>query len=173
MGMCGVYPTSTYTDMVPTTRDECNSFRDNIKPSIGTNGEFCVCVKPNESYDAETSVYSVDDATFQSAQTEYAQNHEQTAEDTGSMDDVHELYQSDFEDGTYRIKMSGTYKIMEDIEFDFNSGDLDDPNSGRSWWPTSDQSDEYPGAGTTRGTVDSVFLCSLEILKSLKIFENV
>ena len=45
-------------------------------------------------------------------------------EDTSSMDDVYELYQSDFVDGTYRIKKSGTYKIMEDIEFDFNAGDL-------------------------------------------------
>ena len=67
------------------------------------------------------------------------------------MADVYELYQSDFESGTYRIKKSGTYKIMEDIVFDFNAGDLNDPSGGTSWWPTVDQADQYPGAGTTRG----------------------
>merc|ERR1719361_302446 len=67
-----------------------------------------------------------------------------------SVDDVVELWQSDFEKGTYRIETSGTYKIMEDIVFDFNAGDLENPSQGTSWWPTSDQLDDYPGAGTTR-----------------------
>ena len=59
---------------------------------------------------------------------------------------VTELYQSDFESGTYRIKVSGLYKIMEDIVFDFNA-DYDSPNSAEAWWPHEDQSDIYPGAG--------------------------
>ena len=76
------------------------------------------------------------------------------AEDEGgSISDIIELFQSDFEDGTFRIQQSGTYKIMEDIVFDFNAGDLDDPNVGTSWWPTSDQQAEYPGAAATRGSV--------------------
>ena len=62
-------------------------------------------------------------------------------EDASSMDDVYELYQSDFERGTYRIRKSGTYRIMEDIEFNFNAGDYDEPNSGSAWWPKSDQQD--------------------------------
>merc|ERR1719361_1674803 len=151
MGLCGVWPNSTYTDMVPTTRDECNAMQDNIKPSIGTDGRFCVCVKPNESFDAETSV-SIDDeelATFKGTYFEDAQMERNEEEDTSSMDDVIELYQSDFVDGTYRIKKSGTYKIMEDTEFDFNAGDLYDPNSGTSWWPTTEQRDQYPGTAST------------------------
>ena len=75
------------------------------------------------------------------------------AEDTesGSISDVIELFQSDFEDGTYRIQRSGTYKIMEDITFDFNAGDLDDPNDGAGWWPSEDQVDRYEGAGSNKG----------------------
>ena len=38
----------------------------------------------------------------------------------------YELYQSDFEDGTYRIPTPGTYKIMEDIMFDFKT-DYENP----------------------------------------------
>ena len=39
------------------------------------------------------------------------------------IDDHYELYQKDFEIGTYRIFRSGTYTIMEDLEFDFNAGE--------------------------------------------------
>jgi hypothetical protein len=36
------------------------------------------------------------------------------------------LYETDFTSGTYRITEAGTYRLMEDIEFDFNAND-DDP----------------------------------------------
>ena len=127
--------------------------QDNVKPSIGTNGQFCVCVKAKE--ETFTS-YTVSDDDLEAVKTEYEENHKEEEEDTGSMADVYELYQSDFESGTYRIKKSGTYKIMEDIQFDFNAGDLDDPNTGSSWWPTSDQESDYPGAGTTRGLLSAI-----------------
>eukprot|EP01084_Bolivina_argentea_P063750 116331_1 len=39
---------------------------------------------------------------------------------------------------------------MSDIEFDFNAGDLNDPNEGDAWWPRSSQSSRYPGAHQTR-----------------------
>merc|ERR1719283_761063 len=69
----------------------------------------------------------------------------------GFVDDVVELYQKDFAKGTYRIRQSGTYRIMEDIEFDFNAGDLSAPNAGeKQWWPMAEQSELYPGAGAQR-----------------------
>ena len=158
ISMCGVLPLSSYTDRVPSTRDEClitpDLINDNVKPSIGNDGRFCVCVKPNESFEDKAHIVTAQD--LESAEAEYAKHHEEAEEDTSSIDDVHELYQSHFDHGTYRILKSGTYKIMEDIVFDFNAGDLNDPNVGTSWWPTSDQQAEYPGAGETRGSV-SVF----------------
>ena len=152
IGLCGVVPTASYSDQVPKTRDECwdDSTRGNVRPSIGNDGRFCVCVEPNESFDVETA-WTVSAEEIKLAEAEYVQNHEEAEEDTSSIDDVYELWQSDFEHGTYRILKSGTYKIMQDIVFDFNAGDLNDPNIGTSWWPTSVQQAEYPGAGGTRG----------------------
>ena len=53
------------------------------------------------------------------------------------------LYQDDFTEGTYRILESGTYIIMEDIVFDFNSGT---GNEIGAWLPHNDQANLYPGA---------------------------
>jgi len=39
---------------------------------------------------------------------------------------------------------------MEDIEFEFNKGDYNDPFAEGSWWPSLNQTDEYPGAGGYR-----------------------
>ena len=36
---------------------------------------------------------------------------------------------------------------MEDIIFDFNSGDINNPQANNGWWPKPDQVDDYPGAG--------------------------
>jgi len=157
---------STYNDRVPRTRDECNAFQDNIKPSIGNNGRHCVCVKPNESFDAK-SANNLTQRTFnefKSLRREYreAEKLEMSA-DPGSVDDLYELYQSDFKEGTYRILKAGTYKIMEDIEFDFNAGDSDDPNSGESWWPREDQSEIYPGAGDTRDVYYLGFIAGITV----------
>ena len=48
----------------------------------------------------------------------------------GDLRDINivELHQSDFTKGTYRITKSGTYKIMEDIQFDFKPN-YEDPNA--------------------------------------------
>ena len=59
---------------------------------------------------------------------------------------VTQLYPSDFESDTYRIKTSGIYKIMKDMIFDFNAN-YDSLNSVKVWWPHEDQSDEYLSAG--------------------------
>jgi len=144
ISLCGVYPQAANSDMVPKTRDECNSFQDNVQPSIGNDGRFCVCVAPHSSFDGSTK-HSLSDHKFAGFQEEYDLQHSRVAEpDEGG---VYELYQSDFLNGTYRIKQSGTYVIMEDIVFDFGAGDLTDPNNGAGWWP---QGDNYPGAGTTK-----------------------
>jgi len=162
MGICGVYPQSTYNDKVPQTRDECNEWRDNLKPSIGNNGRFCVCVKPDVHYDP-TTTFAIDEARFEDFQNQYASNHFVADDDVGAADDVYELWQSDFANGTYRIRKSGTYKIMEDITFDFNAGDPTEPSADPSWWPQAEQIKEYPGAGTTRDAYYLGFIAGITV----------
>ena len=71
VGLCGVYPQGSYdSDNVPDSRDDCVGYGRPLQPSIGNKGEFCVCVKPNESYDADTT-YSISPSDFESAQQEY------------------------------------------------------------------------------------------------------
>merc|ERR1719242_2296283 len=160
MSLCGVKPTASWSDMVPETHEECNSFQDNVKPSIGTDGQFCVCVKPHESYDESTS-YAISDEELAEFEAGYDAYHS-IMKEVGSIEDVYELYQTDFEDGTYRITKSGTYQIMEDITFDFNAGDVDSPNAA-GWWPTEDQADEYEGVGTTRDNYYLGFIAGITV----------
>ena len=93
----------------------------------------------------------------------HIKNIQEEPADPGSIDNIIELYQSDFEEGTYRIRKSGTYIIMEDIEFDFNAGDLNDPNTEWAWWPREDQSKEYPGAYKTRDEYFMGFFAGITI----------
>merc|ERR1719356_2125613 len=49
VGLCGVYPRASYSwTSIPQSRGECFG-GESYKPSIGTDGNHCVCVKPNES----------------------------------------------------------------------------------------------------------------------------
>merc|ERR1719447_843036 len=163
VSLCGVTPTSSFSDMVPSTRDECNTFQDNIKPSIGNNGRFCVCVKPHESYDEDT-MFPISEREFKAYQKAYTEFHTESVGDSDVVDGVVTLYQSDFEWGTYRIQKSGTYVLMEDITFDFNAGDLEHPNDGdMQWWPRSDQIDQYPGAGTTEDEYYLGFIAGITV----------
>merc|ERR1719334_3062591 len=52
---------------------------------------------------------------------------------------------------------------MEDIEFDFNPGDGDDPNTGVSWWPKNEQREKYPGAGETMGNYYLGFIAGITV----------
>ena len=82
----------------------------------------------------------------------------------GNINDITELYQTDFDNGPYRITKSGTYKLMEDIVFNFNFKDSEDVDSvleDDSWWPTSDQANDYPGSGDTNGAYDIFFFVFL------------
>jgi len=151
ISLCGVYPQAANSDEVPQNRNECNSAsnQNNIKPSIGTKGQFCQCAKPNPS--AQASTFTVSLAWLARSEAALARYQSQLESETDQTSDtVIELYQRDFESGTYRITESGTYVVMEDIIFDFNAGDVEDPNAEWAWWPLPEQSDEYNGAGSTR-----------------------
>eukprot|EP00486_Rosalina_sp_Unknown_P012144 CAMPEP_0201592364 /NCGR_PEP_ID=MMETSP0190_2-20130828/190279_1 /ASSEMBLY_ACC=CAM_ASM_000263 /TAXON_ID=37353 /ORGANISM="Rosalina sp." /LENGTH=866 /DNA_ID=CAMNT_0048051107 /DNA_START=228 /DNA_END=2828 /DNA_ORIENTATION=+ len=89
-----------------------------------------------------------------------------------------ELYQTDFQDGTYRIFESGTYKIMEDIVFNFaapsaevmadesfspNSIDVDE----LYWYPTREQAiypdGTHPGLYTYEGAFSLGFFAGISV----------
>jgi len=114
--------------------EECVGNSYNQEPSIGTEGEFCVCYKPESSSIVPASQWILPDFD----------DGEQQSKDT-----VVEVYSSDFADGTYRILQPGIYQIMEDIEFEMNSGDHANPNEEGSWYPREEQEREYMGSGGT------------------------
>ena len=104
IGLCGIVPLATFDSTnIPQSRSECFDGTA-YKPSIGNDGRHCVCVKPNESYDADTR-FEIDDEEFAATKMtrdEYIAGRD-TVSESGSVDDVYELWQSDFEDGTYRF----------------------------------------------------------------------
>ena len=116
---------------------------------MGADGRNCVCAKPSLK---GTTTYSIDEGEYTASLREYEDAQGAIAEAAGNSEEngnkearesIHYLYQSDFEEGTYRIQESGIYVFMEDIVFDFNSGDL---NEDGSWLPHCDQSEQYVGA---------------------------
>ena len=154
MGLCGLWPQSAYSGNVAEDRGQClfdEEPREWVKPSIGSDGRHCVCVKPNASFLAKT-VWRSSPTAFEQVAVDWmeSQGESHNAKSLGFVDDVVELFQNDFERGTYRITESGTYRIMEDIEFDFNAHDVAAPNVADAWWPLADQSSEYPGSGSLR-----------------------
>lgn len=127
------------------------------KPSVGTNGQNCVCFDSN---DGLTNFYS---GTYSQKEEEEIKFEEpSTIEYEGTEYNYYELTADDFIDGTYRIRNSGYYKIMENIEFNFNAGDLTDPQSNYGWMPKPEQNDEdlYPGAADYH---DTYFLGFLQV----------
>ena len=122
------------------------------KPSIGSNGQFCVCVKPEN-----LEYYDIDIVDEQQEEEKAIPNAMENEDESG----IYELWQKHFMDGTYRITKKGRYILMEDIIFDFKApdgymdGNLDTYNGPNDWWPTVDQVDDYPGAGDN---MDSYFL---------------
>ena len=145
----------------------------NWKPSLGIDGRFCQCWKPNVSandlignkiddgYDSDRRFLSTPTerlhekiAFVQKLQT--LSMYIEEVEPVEEVMDIH-LYQSDFESGTYRITAPGTYVVMEDIEFDFNAPpggyhSVKSPNDVREryWWPLVEDQEKYPGAGSSR-----------------------
>ncbi len=160
LGVCGVYPQSAYSDQVPADQSQCAHMRRPLKPSLGDDGRFCVCYKPQKSYDAAIKWRSSPKA-FDEVQAELDQV---TDANTGALSDEVRLHQKDFADDTLRIQQSGTYRLMEDITFDFNAGDLDAPNAGgKQWWPMAAQSEQYPGAESWRDEYFMGFFAGITI----------
>jgi len=114
--------------------EDCVGNSYNQEPSIGTEGEFCVCYQPAEASVVEAGEWVLpdfDDGAVQSADT------------------VVEVWASDFATGTYRILEPGIYKVMEDVLFDMNAGDYAAPNEVGNWYPKHEQEREYMGSGGT------------------------
>mmetsp|Transcript_26979 Transcript_26979/g.44251 ORF Transcript_26979/g.44251 Transcript_26979/m.44251 type:complete len:991 (-) Transcript_26979:547-3519(-) len=119
---------------VNSAHDDCVGTSYNAMPSIGTEGEYCVCYKPKSASMVKASAWvtpDVDDADLQTPDT------------------VVEVYATDFADGTYRILQPGIYRLMEDIELEMNSGDHSNPNAADMWYPREEQEADYMGAGGT------------------------
>ena len=149
---------SSYQDYNKEGYDGCGESKSNFAPSIGSDGRFCVCAKDKSSDNNENKVTymsrlddQVSAAKKRKDKYEKAQKQTETATETDEDEEETKeffLYQSDFKDGTYRIKESGIYTIMEDIVFDFNSN-YDSPNDVDSWMPDTSNDDivsEYSGS---------------------------
>ena len=105
-----------------------------MKPSIGIEGEWCVCTQPGSSHEL---------ALQQEAYKEELRAKLSVVDMMNvPRERITHLYQSDFLHGTYRIREGGIYVVMEDIVFDFNAADASDPLAEGAWWPRPDQEDE-------------------------------
>jgi len=175
MGACMTFVREASAE-VDRTFDECTyQTETGFKPTIGTEGQFCICVQPSTSqyYSIDSSVLTTKEATLSTAAESAAAV---TAEDDrkqtlGWEFQTKYLYATDFALGTYRITEPGTYVLMEDIEFDWNAGDINgDPNAYGSWWP-NENDEQYPGWGETRETYFMGFLLVLllNVIMSLLI----
>ena len=160
--MTGICPHSVFSSdyYTPLTHDSCTQYEGDqddgdqkyhLKPSLGIEGEYCVC------YQQETTQYfEVDKDTIPDASKLEMGDEVETSEmfdtrtRTGDEEkDTIYIYQKDFEDGTYRIQDPGVYKVMEDITFDFHANMLS-PNEKGAYVPLDSQNSEYPGAGQYR-----------------------
>eukprot|EP01083_Nonionella_stella_P001022 2945_1 len=124
----------------------------NWKPSLGLDGRFCECFKPNMNGDVAPQLTVTQQQLQEKKDVLQLQTKtEQTTEENTRK--TIELYASDFEDGTYRITSPGNYIVMEDIVFDFNAPPKghSSPNNIKDnyYWPVDP--DRFPGAMEARG----------------------
>jgi len=154
MGSCMTFVRESNAE-VDRTFDECTSQTDTgYKPTIGVEGKYCICVQPST-----TQYFSIDSTAISTKEAKLATAAAEALTEEAEVEAKQELgwnyqtkylYAADFAPGTYRIKEPGTYILMEDIEFDWNAGDINDnPNGDGGWWPSEDD-ESYPGWGTTR-----------------------
>lgn len=142
-----------------------------LKPSIGTDGRFCVCTQP--TFQATDNMIEIDSTEL----TEKQQMIE-TQLDIDSVVDIEDedasaeaaiiyyLYNADFEYGTYRITKPGRYVVMEDILFNPNAGSTNDGTANEdmsAWRPHEEQQDEYPGAGQYKDPYFMGFFAAITI----------
>ena len=161
IGLCGVYPRPSDTTEIAQNREQCMAFNNQYNPSIGTDGRFCQCWKPQ--VDHGLIEVQDEDLLRQRVALEDRMGSVEDGEEQASPSDAFYLSPSDFVSGTYRITAPGTYVVTEDIVFDFNAGDAEAPNLGGGWWPRKDQRDEYPGADTTRDEYFMGFFAGITI----------
>lgn len=153
---------------VDRTFDECTYQTDTgFKPTIGVDGQFCVCVKPSATqyYSIDSSLITAKEETLSEALVTSAAAEAVVAskQEKGWDYQTKYLYAADFAPGTLRIKEPGTYILMEDVEFDWNAGDIsDDPNAYGAWWP-SENDENYPGWGETRESYFMGFFAGITI----------
>ncbi len=166
IGLCGVYPRPADTDEIAHSRKECFAFDNQYNPSIGTDGRYCQCYKPKTKKDM-IEISNKKLIQYKNNMENINKQQQTIESENKNEDNVVRLYQKDFQHGTYRISKSGKYIIMEDIEFDFNASDINNPNietsDGGAWWPYIDQIDEYPGAYTTRDEYFMGFFAGITI----------
>merc|ERR1719242_28309 len=54
IGLCGVYSRPSDTREIAMNRQECFGFNNQYNPSIGTDGRFCQCYKPETNKGLKT-----------------------------------------------------------------------------------------------------------------------
>ena len=160
-------------------------------PSIGITGVGCMCYNTTKKTNTtavtsfniynkanwETLIANIDEINKETLKYEQIENELQKTElnisdiiliekETRNDDlrdiNIIELYQSNFKDGTFRITKSGTYKLMEDILVN-PKPNYESPNDIGAWWPTIEDSNEYPGAGTWDGWYWLGFMAGITI----------
>eukprot|EP00485_Elphidium_margaritaceum_P008249 CAMPEP_0202688380 /NCGR_PEP_ID=MMETSP1385-20130828/3905_1 /ASSEMBLY_ACC=CAM_ASM_000861 /TAXON_ID=933848 /ORGANISM="Elphidium margaritaceum" /LENGTH=1949 /DNA_ID=CAMNT_0049343345 /DNA_START=200 /DNA_END=6049 /DNA_ORIENTATION=+ len=177
-GVCSHLKTGVDT-VVHTDHYQCTGNNDNLKPSIGTNGQFCACYRP-QSNDLREFQMNVADFDRDVTVLEQERNGDLVdgadADDGSDADDAQVTYLSseDFLYGTYRITTPGTYVLTEDITINFNepssdvkSGEDFSPNSYDDlyWMPKTDGSQDelYMGASTWSGPYQLGFFAAITI----------
>ena len=110
-GLCTHMEMSADYD-VYTQHNLCTSNSFNAVPSLGTNGKYCMCYKP-------------DTATINDAASSFTRDDDNTitikANEQRSSETVIKVSNDDFKYGTYRITEPGTYILQEDIELNMNA----------------------------------------------------
>ena len=170
---------------------QCVAHGLTFHPVLSLNRAACTCYQPRSEQQTAYKVLISELPLVTSSKSEMHSNGfyiadtirfdplwntEETAADLRDSNFFH-LYQSDFEDGTFRIKQSGTYIIMEDIVFNFNAptaeqmaNDNFSPNGIGGdelyWFPTRHQAQtdgDYPGLYTYVGAYTLGFFAGITV----------
>ena len=167
-GVCSHLTTNVDTE-VHEDHYQCTGNNDNVKPAIGTNGQFCTCYKPQQN---DLRIFQMNTVDFE--RDVEALQPPQESEPVDTSGDITYLSNEDFLYGTYRITKPGIYMLTEDILLNFNEPSDDiksspdfSPNSFDDlyWMPKQDgsQDDEYMGASTWSGPYQLGFFTGITI----------
>ena len=172
-GLCTHVPLELADEKVDrrsTLHDKCTTFKWNYLPSLSAVGRYCTCIKPKDpEYDQSVSALFIEDVDIQTVgdqpvgeQNVGEQTDEMSTDDQTMLDDPYlnecdeernkyELWASDFEHGTFRIRECGIYKLMENVSLNMNAPSLSEYSTNDPdhlhWVPTEEQMadvDAYP-----------------------------